>query len=214
MTNRKPLHLRQLLAVSYGLAIALWLAAWVWGGFVLLYYNLQGAMPHITVPAQEMSVSSMVSYTENGWTPPGAGDNWYLSTDDDPHLYWQGQGYLDNVCLQAEYFLPPGAVVLYYLTPGQTDYTESQKVYGTMTDGGVWFDVGGRYVTGLRVDTDSRGGVPTRLDGLCLNQDTAYLRRILPNAGQWVLLLAVPAAAAALAGLAAKALGYPSEENA
>ena len=114
----------------------------------------------------------------------------------------------------SEYFLPPGAVVLYYLTPGQTDYTESQKVYGTMTDGGVRFDVGGRYVTGLRVDTDSRGGVPTRLDGLCLNQDTAYLRRILPNAGQWVLLLAVPAAAAALAGLAAKALGYPSEENA
>ena len=65
----------------------------------------------------------------------------------------------------------------------------------------------------LRVDTDSRGGVPTRLDGLCLNQDTAYLRRILPNAGQWVLLLTVPAAVAALAGLAAKALGHPSEEN-
>ena len=36
MTNRKPLHLRQLLTVSYGLAAALWLAAWVWGGFVLL----------------------------------------------------------------------------------------------------------------------------------------------------------------------------------
>ena len=129
-------------------------------------------------------------------------------------MYWQGQGYLDNVCLQAEYFLPPGAVVLYYLTPGQTDYTESQKIYGKMTDDGVRFDVGGRYVTGLRVDTDSRGGVPTRLDGLCLNPDTAYLRRILPNAGQWVLLLTVPAAAAALAGLAAKALGHPSEENA
>ena len=74
--------------------------------------------------------------------------------------------------------------------------------------------MGGRYVTGLRIDPDSRGGVPTRLDGISLNENTAYLRRLLPNIGQWVLLLTAPAAVAALAGLAARALGYPGEENA
>lgn len=214
MNDRKPLRLRQLLAVCYGLAAALWVASWLWGGFVLLRWNLQGQMPRRAADAQELSYEGVAFYAENGWTPPGEGGNWCISTDSDPRIYWQGQGYLDNVTLKVRYKLPPDAVVLYYLTPGQTDYTEKQKVFGKVLDGGVYFDVGGRYVTGLRIDPDSRGGVPTRLDGIYLNENTSYLRRLLPDIGQWVLLLTAPAAAAALAGLAAKALGYPCEENA
>lgn len=51
--------------------------------------------------------------------------------------------------LDAAHRLPPGGVALYYLKPGQTDYTEAQKVYATVTAPGVYtFDLGGRWVTG------------------------------------------------------------------
>ena len=49
----------------------------------------------------------------------------YLSTDSDPHIYWQGQGYIETAVLDAAHRLPPGGVALYYLKPGQTDYSEA-----------------------------------------------------------------------------------------
>ena len=75
--------------------------------------------------------------------------------------------------LYAGHRLPPGGVALYYLLPGQTDYSETQKVYANVTDTGVYtFDLGGRWVTGLRIDPDSVGGVPTLFTGIELNPAT------------------------------------------
>ena len=72
--------------------------------------------------------------------------------------------------LDAAHRLPPGGVALYYLKPGQTDYTEAQKVYAKVTAPGVYtFDLGGQWVTGLRIDPDSVGGVPTLFTGIDLN---------------------------------------------
>ena len=46
--------------------------------------------------------------------------------------------------LDAAHRLPPGGVALYYLKPGQTDYSEAQKVYAKVTAPGVYtFDLGG-----------------------------------------------------------------------
>lgn len=48
--------------------------------------------------------------------------------------------------LDAAHRLPPGGVALYYLKPGQTDYTEAQKVYAKVTAPGVYtFDLGGQW---------------------------------------------------------------------
>ena len=64
---------------------------------------------------------------------------------------------LEAVELDAAHRLPPGGVALYYLKPGQTDYTEVQKVYAKVTAPGVYtFDLGGQWVTGLRVDPDAK----------------------------------------------------------
>ena len=71
MNDRKPLRLRQLLAVCYGLAAALWVASWLWGGFVLLRWNLQGQMPRRAADAQELSYEGVAFYAENGWTLEG-----------------------------------------------------------------------------------------------------------------------------------------------
>ena len=94
--------------------------------------------------------------------------------------------------LDAAHRLPPGGVALYYLKPGQTDYTEAQKVYAKVTAPGVYtFDLGGQWVTGLRIDPDSVGGVPTLFTGVTLNPDTPWYLRFLPTAGQLLVLLFV-----------------------
>lgn len=204
--GRKALYFRpqQLLLVAYLLAAVLWLASGFVGSAVMLNYKLQGKMPQRTVPPEELQTESFAPYSSNQWwTPPDDDPAWYLSTDSDPHIYWQGQGYIERVRLYAGHRLPPGGVALYYLLPGQTDYSETQKVYASVTGAGEYtFDLGGRWVTGLRIDPDSVGGVPTLFHGIELNPAAPWYTRFVPDGGQWLLLLFGPALAAAAAGLA------------
>lgn len=168
---RKPLlKARQLLLLAYLLAAVLWVVRCLVGCGVMLNYKLQGKMPQTHVDAAELVTESFAPYSSNEWwTPPDDDQAWYLSTDSDPHIYWQGQGYIETVVLDAAHRLPPGGVALYYLKPGQTDYTEAQKVYAKVTAPGVYtFDLGGQWVTGLRIDPDSVGGVPTLFTGIDL----------------------------------------------
>lgn len=194
---------RQLLVLAYLFALVLWLAQGFVGSAVMINYKLRGEMPQQTVLPADLTTESFAPYSSNEWwTPPDDDPNWYLSTDNDPHIYWQGQGYMETVRLYAGHRLPPGGVALYYLLPGQTDYTETQKVYATVTGTGEYtFDLGGRWVTGLRIDPDSVGGVPTLFGGIELNPPTPWYDRFLPDGGQWLLLLFVPALAAAAAAL-------------
>lgn len=194
---------RQLLLLAYLLAVVLWLMQGLVGSAVMLNYKLKGEMPRQTVAPADLVTESFAPYSSNQWwTPPDDDPNWYLSTDSDPHIYWQGQGYIETVRLYAGHRLPPGGVALYYLLPGQTDYSETQKVYANVTESGVYtFDLGGRWVTGLRIDPDSVGGVPTLFTGIELNPATPWYDRFLPDGGQWLVLLFVPALAAAAAAL-------------
>ena len=194
---------RQLLLLAYLLALVLWLVQGLVGSAIMLNYKLKGEMPRQTVAPADLVTESFAPYSSNQWwTPPDDDPDWYLSTDSDPHIYWQGQGYIEKVRLYAGHRLPPGGVALYYLLPGQTDYSETQKVYANVTDTGVYtFDLGGRWVTGLRIDPDSVGGVPTLFIGIELNPATPWYDRFLPSGGQWLVLLFVPALAAAAAAL-------------
>ena len=203
--GRKALRFRpqQLLLVAYLLAAVLWLARGFVGSAVMLNYKLQGEMPQRTVQPAELQTESFAPYSSNQWwTPPDDDPAWYLSTDSDPRIYWQGEGYIETVRLYAAHRLPPGGVALYYLLPGQTDYSEAQKVYARVTGAGEYtFDLGGRRVSGLRIDPDSVGGVPTLFHGIELNPAVPWYDRFVPDGGQWLLLLFGPALAAAAAGL-------------
>ena len=200
---RKPLlKARQLLLLAYLLAAVLWVVRCLVGCGVMLNYKLQGKMPQTHVDAAELVTESFAPYSSNEWwTPPDDDPAWYLSTDSDPHIYWQGQGYIETVVLDAAHRLPPGGVALYYLKPGQTDYTEAQKVYAKVTAPGVYtFDLGGQWVTGLRIDPDSVGGVPTLFTGIDLNPARPWYTRFVPTAGWWLVLAFVPAVAAGMPG--------------
>ena len=195
---KKPLFKpRQLLVLAYLLAAVFWVVRCLVGCGVMLNYQLQGKMPQTHLDAADLVTESFAPYSSNEWwTPPDDDPAWYLSTDSDPRIYWQGQGYIETVVLDAAHRLPPGGVALYYLKPGQTDYTEAQKVFARVTAPGVYtFDLGGKWVTGLRIDPDSVGGVPTLFTGIELNPVRPWYLRFVPSAGWWLVLAFVPAVA-------------------
>ena len=173
------------------------------GGAVVLDHKMDGSMRTLTLGPGDLTFESFMSYAEDEWaTPPDERENWYLSTDNDPHIFWEGEVFVETVRLEVEQLLPPGSVTLYYRTPGQTDYRETQKVFAWRDAGGAYvFDLGGRTVSGLRIDPDSVGGVPTRLVGVELNAPRPWFLAFVPDGGQWLLLLFGPVLAAAFAAL-------------
>lgn len=202
MNRRKTIAPRKLLCLCYALAAVLWVVWCILQSAVMLTYKMKGEMPCQTLTAADLQFDGFDRYdSREEWTAPDERTEWYLSTNNDPHIFWQGRGYLVTVRLEAEHRLPPGGVALYYLVPGETDYSETRKVFASIVDGGYEFDLGGRYVTGLRIDPDSQGGVPTWLGGVVLNPAHLWLLDLLPNGGQWLLLLFGPVLAAAAAAL-------------
>lgn len=197
---------RRLLAVCYALALLGWLTAAAFDAGRAAIEKKQGGYFHAMLTAQDLTLNSFVNYADLEWdTPPYENPNLFLSTDSDSQLIWKGSGYIESVVLHADHYTPPGAVSLYYLLPGQSDYSETQKVYGTVTDTGEYtFTLGGISVVGLRVDPDSRGGIATLFTGLELNPEHGLLWYFLPDGGEWLLLLAMPAVAAAVVRLLAE----------
>lgn len=196
--KRRSLALRpaQRLLLCYALAAALWVLRCLVGGGVMLNYKLSGRMPERTLTLQDLQTESLVPWQDG-----------LISSDPDPHLIWQEPGYIETLRLRADYSLPPGSVAVYWLRPGQTDYRETQKKYAYVTaEGEYTFDLGGVYVSALRVDPDSRGGVGMHIHALELNPATPWYRRLLPSAGVWLLLLFAPVPAAALWQALAQAL--------
>lgn len=194
---------RRLLGLCYALGVMLWLLYAIIASALMLNHKMNGSVRSLTLTAQDLSYESFLDYDDDPWsTAPDEREDWYLSTDNDPHILWEGDAYVETVRLRVEQLLPPGSVTLYYLKPGQTDYRETQKVYAWQDeDGSYVFDLGGVTVTGLRIDPDSVGGVPTRLLGVEINPATPWYGRFIPQGGQWILLLFGPAVAAAFLSL-------------
>lgn len=186
-------------ALCYAIALILWVVFCLGKCAVMLMHRASGDMPQTTLGAEDLTFESFENYADLEWdTPPDDDPNWYLSTDNDPHILYDGGGYLETVRLYARHRLPPGSVVLYYLKPGQTDYSETQKVYGHVAGDSVYeFDLGGVEVSGLRIDPDSVGGVATLFTGVELNLAGFWVWRFVPDGGQLLLILGLPAVAAA-----------------
>ncbi|WP_394964065.1 hypothetical protein [Candidatus Allofournierella excrementigallinarum] len=190
------------LLIAWAAGLALWLLLGCVSLARAAWYARQGLAATQSLAAAD--------FTPVGIQPYDAGEegDWYISTDGDPQLLWQGEAYLDTVQLFAEHKSPPQAVMLYWKTPGQTDFSPRQSVYGVQTAPGVYsFDVGGVKVSEVRIDPDSQGGVVTRLDGVVFDPGLSPLAAFLPGAGEGMLLLfAPPLALAALCQLR-RALG-------
>ena len=107
MQKKALFNPRQTLVLAYLLAVVLWLVRCLAGSAVMLNYKMQGKMPQVTLAPDELTTESFAAYSSNEWwTAPDDDPNWYLSTDSDPHIYWQGQGYIETVELDAAHRLP------------------------------------------------------------------------------------------------------------
>lgn len=179
------------LAFFYAAALVLWLAAAALGA-------VQAGEPSAIAPFEFTLVSAVETEPAAN---ASAGSVTFTSTDADPQLYWEGTARVDTVQVQMTQDRPSGGVTLYYLTEGQTDYSEAQKVWADQTAPGVWqFDLGGVDITGLRLDPDSEGGVTSCLSAVTLNPAEPLWRRLIPDAGTLLVLAAAPLLLAALAG--------------
>ena len=190
------------LLIAWAAGLALWLLLGCVSLVKTAWYAGQGLAATQSLTAAD--------FTPVGIQPYDAGEEgpWYISTDGDPQLLWQGEAYLDTVWLFVEHESPPQAVMLYWKTPGQTDFSPRQSVYGVQTAPGVYsFDLGGVKVSEVRIDPDSQGGVVTRLDGVVFNPDLFPLAAFLPGAGEGMLLLFVPLLALAVFCQLRRALG-------
>ena len=168
----RPLRPQQLLILAYAAAVIVWLVYVLVGSAVMLNHKADGTMVTRTLTADDLEFESFVNYDD---------DEWHTAPVDEPGWYLS----TDN------------------LRPGQTEYSETQKVFARVSGENQYtFDLGGLTVTGLRIDPDSVGGVPTRLDGVVLNPVQPWYLRFVPNGGQWLLLLFAPAVGAAFACLA------------
>ena len=190
------------LLIAWAAGLALWLLLGCVSLAKTAWYARQGL-----AATQSLSFED---FTPLGIQPYDAGEEgpWYISTDGDPQLLWQGEAYLNTVWLFVEHESPPQAVMLYWKTPGQTDFSPRQSVYGVETAPGVYsFGLGGVKVSEVRIDPDSQGGVVTRFDGVVFTPDLSPLEFFLPGAGEAMLLLCAPPLALAVFCQLRRALG-------
>ncbi|MFV0413887.1 MAG: hypothetical protein ACK5L3_11600 [Oscillospiraceae bacterium] len=125
----------------------------------------------------------------------------FVSTDGDPALiYTRAEGfYAGRFVFRATPNHPGGEMVLYYTTaPGQP-FSEGQKLWARQTaDGGWYFDLGGKKLYSLRLDTDTTGGVVWQVESIVLGEVRPVLSYFVPGAQPLFLLLLLPGFAAAL----------------
>lgn len=200
------LHHKRLVAAAYLLALAAWLAHGAGALVQGAWYAHRGQAPSVVLAPQDLELSSLVPYEGDDGPVEGC----LVSTDSDPHLFWRHEAWVDTVTLDVGQNKPAGGVELYYLLPGQQEFTANQVVYPSRDAQGRYvFELGGKLVAGLRVDPDSVGGVVTQFRGMAVNPHHAWYRHFVPSAGQGLLLLALPLLAAALVAEIASLLGLP-----
>ena len=185
----------RLLALCYAAALALWLLVVGAGAVQTAYYRHTGLGATESLGLEDFTLTSIKDY-ENEDDPEGA---WFVSTDSDPQIIWEGKAYLNRVVLKIRHEKPGNGVELYYRLGGQEQFSEKQVVYAKQTPEGWYsFDLRGKKVSGLRLDPDSLGGVPTRFEGVELNAPWPWWKRLIPTGAEALLLVGLPLGVAAL----------------
>ncbi len=206
----KRLNRKKLVLAAYLAAAVLWL---IQGAAALaqgVWYGSRGQAPSLELTESDLEFSSIVPYAIDYEPVPG----WLVSTDADSHMYWHQQLWVDTVVLDVEQNKPAGGVELYYMEPGQADFSPRQVLYPERDEAGRYvFHLGGRMISGLRIDPDSVGGVLMSIKSLQINPPMPWYQHFVPGAGEWMLLLLVPLVLSALLAEAADLLGIPGSEE-
>ena len=89
---------RALLGYFYALAAVAWVLWVLLTGAIQLDHKMTGSMRQLTLTPDDLQFESFMNYADDEWaTPPDERENWYLSTDSDPHILWQGEAFVTSV---------------------------------------------------------------------------------------------------------------------
>ncbi len=176
--------------VILALALFFWLAQGAFSASKIAFYSSNGLGAQQTLALETLSCESLIPYQ-------GGDDGvlWLVSTDSDPQLHWQGDAYVSTVTVEISYNRPATGAELYYQLDGQDGFSTAQIVYPTVADDGTLvFDLGGKRVSALRIDTESNGGIVTCVESITLNAPTVFwwFAPFVPSAAQWILLVLIP----------------------
>ena len=84
---RKTTSTRRLFGLCYALAVILWVVFCLGRCAVMLVNKANGTMPQTTLTAADLRFESFENYQDLEWdTPPDDDPDWFLSTDNDPHI--------------------------------------------------------------------------------------------------------------------------------
>lgn len=187
----------KLLAFCVLAILAVWLGLVLVGAAQTVWYREKGLYETVTLGLEDMTLTAIKPYDKD--TPPE--ETWFVSTDSDPQMLWEGEAYLNRVVLKVEHSRPGNGVELYYRLAGQEDFSQRQIIYARQNSEGWYeFDLRGKLVSGIRIDPDSEGGVLTRFEGVELNALWPWQERMVPTPGQAMVLLCLPVVAAAVIG--------------
>lgn len=198
------------LAVAYLAALVVWILMVLVCGLQAAWHTVRGSAGNGEVSLQQLQLTALVEQKPNAEIPEG---DWLVSSDSDPQIRWNcGGKYIDVVELDMQTLWPTGAVVIYYRTVGQPDFSPDRILYAQITEDGKYrFDLGGKVVEEIRIDPASSGGVILKIEGLQLH--AWELSNLVPNFGQLVLLLGLPVVAAAAWNICSSAFGSPKSSK-
>ncbi len=180
--------LKKPLVNAYLLAVGVWIVLFCVGFTQSLWQTAAGNGGEMEIPLEQLQLISLVEQKPDPEIPAG---NWLVSSDSDPQIRWNAQGrYLEQIELKMKYLLPTGAVVLYYRTPHQADFSPAQMVYAQQKGERYLFDLKGKYVEEIRIDPASRGGVILQPEQIRLYSNGIW--GLVPDWQQLALLLGLP----------------------
>ncbi len=182
------MKLKNSLFVAYMLALLVWISQGVFHVAEQAYYSATGLASEQVIYLGDFAQSSLVEYTKDD-KPTGY---WLASSDADPYIAWYGSAYVNFIAVDIKHHKPAGSIELYYSEKNTGEFTPENVVYPTRVDDTLYFDVGGKLITALRLDTDSVGGVLTQFNGMTLNTPMPWYIAFIPSAEQMIVLLLLP----------------------
>lgn len=143
------------------------------------------ALPQHTLPLQAARMENLQP----------EGDSWYISTNADPQLHFTGLStWVRRVVLQCRFEDVPGEIDLYYMRPGDADFSTSRRVWGRLLANGSYeFILPPGPIAALRVDPGSLAANRVALQGVLLNTAKPVWAYFAPSLRQLLALALWPA---------------------
>ena len=195
---------RQLLVLAYLLAAVFWVVRCLVGCGVMLNYQLQGKMPQTHLDAAELVTESFAPYSSNEWwTRRTMTLRGIFRPTATPASTGRGRVYRNRGFGRGAQAAPGRRSAVLPETRPDRLHRGAEGLCRVTAPGVYTFDLGGKWVTGLRIDPTVWAACRP-LHRHRAEPRAAVVSAVYTSAGWWLVLAFGPAVAAAFCSLFAK----------